>query len=215
MDQFQNWPTMADAKNVISLTFATARWRSSSTHCVSSSQCLFIRGDVPGQNLLKLLLEARFLAKNQLSLQAPEFITTPGITHLDPDEPERMLCPVRQVALYLWDTGCQGLFLHWDEDICDISQVHASRWLVQVVKEAYGRADLDIEHVTAHEVWAVSASWAYLNQIPLEHIISASFWRSQWVFQQHYLRDLAWTSGDMAMLGPIAAAQAEVHSRID
>ena len=90
-----------------------------------------------------------------------------------------------------------------------------SRWLVQLVKEAEGRADLDIEHVTAHEARAVSVSWAYLNQIPLEHIISSAFWRSQGFFQQHYLWDLAQTSGDMAMLGPIVAAQAEVHSRVD
>ena len=204
MDRFQNWPTMADAKNVILLAFATARWRSSSTHCVIDtmyiccSSCSWRPDFWP-----------RISCRHRLQ------ITTLGITHLGPDEPERMLCPVRQVALYLWDTGCQGLFLHWDEDIGEISQAHASRWLVQVVKEAYGRAELDIEHVTAHEAWAVSASWAYLNQIPLEHIISAAFWRSQWVFQQHYLRDLAWTSGDMTMLGPIVAAQAEVHSRID
>ena len=28
----------------------------------------------------------------------------PGIAHLNPSEAERMLCPVRQLKLYLWDS---------------------------------------------------------------------------------------------------------------
>ena len=208
------WRTL---KTVFLLALATAR-RRSYLHALSvaPTRCVFTRGDVPEQKLLKLLPEVGFLAKNQLPSQAPQFITVPGIAHLNPDELERMLCPVRQVSLYLRDTaqirgGRQRLLLHWDTDIEDISRAHVSRWIVETVKEAYDRADLDVDRVTAHEVRAISASWAYLNQIPLDHILSAAFWRSQGVFQRHYLRDLTNTTGGMSTLGPVVAAQSIVH----
>ena len=42
------------------------------------------------QLLVSLLPEPGFLAKNQLPTQAPEWITVPGIAHLNPTEPEKM-----------------------------------------------------------------------------------------------------------------------------
>ena len=67
---------MAHAKDSVLLELATAR-RRSLQHTVreSSYRYLFTWGDVPNQKLLKLLPEAGFLAKNQLSSQAPEFIS--------------------------------------------------------------------------------------------------------------------------------------------
>ena len=56
------------------------------------------------QLVVSLLPEPGFLAKNQLPTQAPEWITVPGIAHLNPMEPERMLCPVRQLKLYIRDS---------------------------------------------------------------------------------------------------------------
>ena len=75
------------------------------------------------------LPEAGFLAKNQLLLQAPTWIQVPGISHLNPDKPERMLCPVRQLQLYLRDSnsirgGWQNLFIHWDRNLDDIVSTH-------------------------------------------------------------------------------------------
>ena len=75
--------------------------------------------------------------------------------------------------------GGQQLFVHWDESIIDISRAHVSRWIVETIKEAYNRADLDLDRVRAHEVRAISSSWAYLNQIPLDNVLAAAFWRSQ------------------------------------
>ena len=53
--------------------------------------------------MVYLLLEAGFLAKNQLPWQAPQWISMPGVAHLNPSDLERMLCPVRQLKLYLRD----------------------------------------------------------------------------------------------------------------
>ena len=96
------WRTL---KALFLLAFASARRRSFlHTLSVAPHQCIFTRGDVPDQKLLKLLPEAGFLVKNQLPSQAPSFITIPGIAHLNTQEPERQLCPVRQVGLYIRDT---------------------------------------------------------------------------------------------------------------
>ena len=82
------------------------------------------------------------------------------------------------------------LLLHWDPSIDDIQRTHVSRWLVEVVKEAYTRADLEYDDdIRAHELRAIASSWAYVNQVGLEDILAAASWRSAGVFQGSYLRD--------------------------
>ena len=74
-------------------------------------------------------------------------------------------CYVRS-RLYLRDTeriqGCrQRLFIHWNRAIKDIMRSRVSKWIIKTVK-VYTWADRGLEdRVTAHEVRAVSASWAY------------------------------------------------------
>ena len=62
---------------------------------------------------------------------------------------------------------------------CQYLTAHFSRWIVDTIKEACDRADLDVDRVRAHEVRAISASWAYLNQILLDCVLAAALWRSQ------------------------------------
>ena len=96
------WRTL---KCVFLLALASARWRSY-LHALSIApgRCVFARGNTQRQFVVSLLPEPGFLAKNQLPTQAPEWITVPGIAHLNPTEPERMLCPVRQLKLYIRDS---------------------------------------------------------------------------------------------------------------
>ena len=162
--------------------------------------------------MVSLLPEPGFLVKNQLPRQAPEWITVPGIAHLNPTEPEKMLCPVRQLKLYIWDSerirgGRQRMFIHWNRSIRDIMRSHISRWIVETIKEAYTQADRQYDRVTAHEVRALSASWAYNCQVALPDILSAAFWRSSGVFQNSYLRDMACVAEGMSTLGPVVVAQ--------
>ena len=91
-------------KTVFLLALASVR-RRSYIHApsVAPGRCVFGRGNTQRQLVVSLLPEAGFLAKNQLLYQVPEWISIPGIAHLNPSEPERMLCPVRQLKLYLRD----------------------------------------------------------------------------------------------------------------
>ena len=104
--------------------------------------------------------------------------------------------------------GRQRLFIHWNRAIRDIMRSHISKWIVETVKEAYTRADRHYEdQVTAHEVRALSASWAYNCQVALPDILSAAFWRLSGVFQNSYLHDMASIADGMSTLGPVVVAQ--------
>ena len=78
---------------------------------------------------------------------------------------------------------------------------------METVKEAYTQADRQYDRVTAHEVRALSASWAHNCQVALPDILSAAFWRSSGVFQNSYLRDMACVAEGMLTLGPVVVAQ--------
>ena len=148
-------------KTVFLLALASARQRSS-IHAltVAAGRCVFSRGNTQRQLAVSLLPEPGFLAKNQLLSQALQWISTMGIAHLNPSRAERMLCPVRQLKLY------------WNRNIKDITRSHISRWIMETVKEAYTQADREYDRVTAHEVRALSASWAYNCQVALPDILS-------------------------------------------
>ena len=103
--------------------------------------------------------------------------------------------------------GRQRMFIHWNCSIRDIMRSHISRWIVETVKEAYTQADRQFDRVTAHEVRALSASWAYNCQVALPDILAAAFWRSSGVFQNSYLRDMACVAEGMSTLGPVVVAQ--------
>ena len=204
------WRTL---KCVFLLALASAR-RRSYLHALSIApgRCVFVRGNAQRQLVVSLLPEPGFLAKNQLPTQAPEWIMVPGIAHLNPMEPEKMLCPVRQLKLYIRDSerirgGRQRMFIHWNHSIRDIMRSHISRWIVETVKEAYTQAD----RVTAHEVPALSASWAYNCQVALPDILSAAFCRSSGVFQNSYLRNMACIAEGMSTLGPVVVARHVVY----
>ena len=204
------WRTL---KCVFLLALASARRRSYlNALSIAPGRCVFARGNTQRQLVVSLLPEPGFLAKNQLPTQAPEWITVPGIAHLNPTEPERILCPVRQLKLYIRDSerirgGRQRMFIHWNHSIRDIMRSHISRWIVETVKEAYTQADRQYDCVTGHEVRALSASWAYNCQVALPDILSAAFWRSSGVFQNSYLRDMACVAEGMSTLGPVVVAQ--------
>ena len=204
------WRTL---KCLFLLALASARRRSYLyALSIAPGRCVFARGNTQRQLVVSLLPEPGFLVKNQLPTQAPEWITVQGIAHLNPTEPERMLRPVRQLKLYIQDSerirgGRQRMFIHWNRSIRDIMRSHISRWIVETVKEAYTQADRQYDRVTAHEVRALSASWAYNCQVALPDILSAAFWRSSGVFQNSYLRDMACIAEGMSTLGPVVVAQ--------
>ena len=112
------WRTM---KTVFLLALASAR-RRSYIHALSVApgRCVFSRGNTQRQLMVSFLPEPGFLAESQPPSQALQWISIPGIAHLNPSEAERMLCPVRKLKLYLrdseriWGRGRQRLFIHCD-----------------------------------------------------------------------------------------------------
>lgn len=174
------------------------------------------RGNVSQQQVVVANTLPSFRAKNQHSSEAPVSLTIPGIAHLCPKEPERFLCPVRALRMYLQHaSGLRSaghrLFRHWEEGKI-IRESHISQWVLLAIKNAYTRLGSDLpDHITAHEVRALAASWAYRNDIPLDAIKEAVFWRSDGVFQEHYLRDMSDSEEGIRRLGPIVAAGSVVY----
>ena len=93
----QKWQTL---KTTLLLLLPTAR-RISYLHVSCASTCLFTCWDVQNQSVVNLLPHAGFLPKNQMPDQALQWIGIPGIIHLNPDEPERILCWKSDVNTYL------------------------------------------------------------------------------------------------------------------
>ena len=114
------WRTM---KTVFLLALASARQRSY-LHALSFAprRCVFSRGSTQRQLVVSLLPEAGFLVKNQLPSQAQEWTTVPGIAHLNPSKAERMLCPVRQLKLYIRDS--ESLRGGPSMDVCSLELQH-------------------------------------------------------------------------------------------
>ena len=59
----------------------------------------------------------------------------------------------------------------------------------------------------AHKLRALSASWAYMNYIPLEEILKSAVWSCSSLFASHYLRDFREQAENLRAMGPIIAAQ--------
>lgn len=168
-----------------------------------------------GQRILTLHTLPGYRSKNQRPSDLPVPIVVPGIAHLMPGELERLLCPVRCVECYAYRTqqlhrrrGCARLFTHFLEDVTtDIKVSHISRWVVFMIRLAYRSADLPVPGQTrAHEVRAVSSSWAFFNDVPLDQIKQTLVWKTDGVFQNHYLRAMASSATGLRRLGPLVVA---------
>ena len=84
---------------------------------------------------------------------------------------------------------------------------HISRWIGMAVRRAYESQEKDLpESVRAHELRALSASWAYVNGYSLEDIKQSLYWRSDGVFQSSYLRNMSAVSAGLDRVGPVVAA---------
>ena len=156
-----------------------------------------------------------FSKKNQLPESLPEPIVIPGLSQFcGSDTDVRLLCPVRAVRAYLSRvkakrSGRKRLFLHL-KGSKDISPSTISRWICEVIKQAYAdlsSSDLSFMKISAHKVRALSSSWAYWNSVALEDVVRAAYWRTNSTFSSFYLRDLAPIRQDTSSLGPQVAAQ--------
>ena len=206
-------------KTVFLVTLATAR-RVSEVHALSMDSDHLRFSNLDGSLILRTQLG--FLAKNQLPSRAPDSIKIPKLSNpsCKSDNFNRMLCPVRAVKIYLKRTKSlrkhrKRLFIPTQGDH-DLNKSTISRWVKYAIKHAYGSISKNPNRLfrpRAHELRAISASWAYMNFIPLEEVLKSAVWSSSSLFASHYLRDFREQTENLRAMGPIIAAQKVVGGR--
>ena len=199
-------------KTVFLLAFATAR-RRSELHALSVEEGCLRFNKTDGS--VSLLCQPGFLAKNQLPHVLPEPINVPSLANsCGNDDTDRVLCPVRSLKYYLKRVkplrgSRKRLFLPIKGNK-DISAASVSRWISDVIKLAYqdlSDTDLSFLQIRPHELRALSSSWAFLNNAPLEDVLRAAFWRSPTTFSSFYLRSFSAQASNLHSLGPLVASQ--------
>ena len=135
-------------------------------------------------------------------------------------EDDYTLCPVRALRIYLSRSdefrspSQKKLFISVKENHDkDISKATVSGWLKKAVSIAYAKASPETQRlfkVKAHDVRAISSSWAFFKNVAMENIMQACSWKAHNTFTNFYLRDLSRIQGEMLSLGPIVVAQQTV-----
>ena len=200
-------------KTVFLVTLAMAR-RVSEVHALAIDSDHLRFSNLDGSLILRT--QVGFLAKNQLPSRAPDSITIPKLSNFchKSDNFNRMLCPVRAVKIYLDKTKSlrkhrKRLFIPTQGDQ-DLAKSTLSRWVKYAIKHTYDSISKNPNRLfkpRAHELKALSASWAYMNYIPLEEILKSAVWSSSSLFASHYLRDFREQTENLRAMGPIIAAQ--------
>ena len=199
-------------KTVFLVTMAMAR-RVSEVHAFAIDPDHLRISNMDGSLILRT--QVGFLAKNQLPSRAPDFITIPKLSNFcrKSDHFHRMLCPVRAVKIYLNTTKSlrkhrKRLFIPTQGDQ-DLAKSTFSHWVKYAIKNAYDSISKNSNRLfkpRAHELRALSASWAYMNYIPLEEILKSAVWSSSSLFASHYLRDFREQTENLRAMGPIIVA---------
>ena len=166
-------------KTVFLLAMATAR-RVSEIHAFSmdSGHLRFNQSD----GSVSLRTQTGFLAKNQLPSVCPDDILVQNLARtIKFNDFHRLLCPVRALKRYLKVTepiwkNRKRLFLPLKGDH-DITKGSISGWISYTIRLAYkklSKSKIALLKIKAHELRALSASWSYMNKIPIEDIIKAA-----------------------------------------
>ena len=90
-----------------------------------------------------------------------------------------------------------------------------SRWISYTIKLAYRKLthkDFSFLRIKAHEVRALSSSWAFSNKVLLNEILKAAVWNQSSTFSKFYLKDMSQQLQNLHNLGPIVVAQKVVPS---
>ena len=200
-------------KTIFLITLATAR-RVSEVHAFSIDSDHLRFSNLDGSLILRT--QVGFLAKNQLPSRAPDSITIPKLSNFcrKSDNFNRMLCPVRAVKIYLNKTKSlrkhrKRLFIPIQGDQ-DLAKSTLSRWVRYAIKHAYSSISKNPNRLfkpRAHDLRALSASWAYMNYILLEEILKSAVWSCSSLFASHYLKDFREQAENLRAMGPIIAAQ--------
>ena len=151
-----------------------------------------------GAKQVSIRMVPKFIPKNQRPEVIPEPIVFPGMAHLFPKDPERLLCPVRALGLYIVRSAeraqtdpLEKLFVHFTPNT-QLFTTHFRRWVAETIRLTYeNSSQSDLPKIKAHDVRGISASIAYYRNNPLKELCGLIGWKSSKVFVRHYLRDMA------------------------
>ena len=151
-----------------------------------------------GTKQVSIRMVPKFIPKNQRPEVIPEPIVFPGMAHLFPKDPERLLCPVRALGLYIVRSAeraqtdpLEKLFVHFTPNT-QLFTTHFRRWVAETIRLTYeNSSQSDLPKIKAHDVRGISASIAYYRNTPLKELCGLIGWKSSNVFVRHYLRDMA------------------------
>ena len=100
--------------------------------------------------------------------------------------------------------------------VVEIAPQTISRWVRQVIVSSLRDVSMDrdamsLHQVRAHDLRALAASWASFNEVRLEEIMSACFWKNSNTFQDRYLKDMAVHADGIYSLGGLVVAHTVVN----
>ena len=73
--------------------------------------------------------------------------------------------------------------------------------------ELSSREVRDFHGIKAHQVRALSASWALHKNCSMEKILTACSWKNHTTFTSFYLKDMTLERDGMSQLGPLVVAK--------
>ena len=205
-------------KTLFLVALASGRRRSELSALSVEPACLRF---APNASEVTLLPIKGFLPKNQWLSAPVSKITIPFLAPHVPDDKEALLlCPVLALCTYMDRTsdetirkGRIRLFLPLITGRQEeIQPREILAWIRQLVRRAHANEhSLSAEQVRPHELRALSASWADFNNLSVDAIMRAAYWRTPSTFMGFYLRNMAEQADDLYSLGPLVTAQTVIH----
>ncbi len=171
-------------KTAFLLAFASAK-RSSELHALAADGFFFgwiWKNDDSG------LWYFNFWPKTHHSGSLPKPFQIPSL--LGQENADISLCPVRAMKYYLEISASsrrnrRKLFIPVVGE-GEVSKASISRWIALAIRKAYqgmSNRKLSMLKINAHEVRAMSTSWAFFNHASLTNIMDAACWKSIAHFQ--------------------------------
>ncbi|KAJ8046872.1 hypothetical protein HOLleu_05698 [Holothuria leucospilota] len=194
--KFLTWKT-------VFLVAAASGRRQSCIHALTTEEG-HIRWDQTGVTLIP---HPGFLAKNESVHYMSKAVFLPYIHQVSSQVEDRAWCPCRALQFYLAATkkfrsGSGQLFLTYQEgNRKAASRDMVSRWITALIRWAYENSvegDLKAYKIRAHDVRALSASWALFKGVSMAEIMEAASWSTASTFSSFYLKDVAKERGTFA-----------------
>ena len=151
-----------------------------------------------GVKQVSIHMVPKFISKNQRPEIIPEPIKFPGIAHLFPNEPERLLCPVRALGLYIvksanraQDDPLEKIFVHFNPDT-QLFTTHFRRWVAETIRLTYDihpnlispRSRPMTSGESPHPLlsigillWKISADWSAGSRLTYSSATISETWR--------------------------------------